>query len=169
MAGALALLILFLLFCCGSTGRTILGIVLFLLFIAITKNWLLLLLIPIPILLAFGLNLLLKKESLFNKIKHNTNIHESLEINDKTISKLVKLVGRMPNDGTPISQSNVKGITSVEWDLYLDWFRRNANEYVVVSAQNTVQVKSKTDKIRLTHKLLKMKSDLLLESSYSYQ
>lgn len=169
MAKVLALLIFFLLFCCGSKGRIILGIVLVLLFIAATKCWLLLILLLILTLIAIVLILLHDKESIFNKkVKHNTNTPKSLEINNETINKLVKLVGRMPNDGTPISQSNVKGVTSVEWDLYLDWFRRNAKEYVVVSEQNTVQVKSKTDKIRLTHKLLKMKTDLLWESSNSY-
>ena len=151
-----------LLFCCGSVGWVVLFI-LFLVFLVISESWLLLILI----LLAIGIGLLFRgvgQERAFNtKIKRktstNTNTPKSLEINNETIGGLIKLVGQMPDDGSPISQSDVKGITSVEWGLYQDWFRRNADEYVIIVGYSIIRVKSKADKIKLINKLLKMKTD----------
>lgn len=160
---ALALFIL-LLFFCGSAGWIILSILILFICAAINGWWPLLIIIAIMALLffrdTFTSLLHLGKKSVNHKtIKNETDIQKSLEINNETIGELVKLVGQMPDDGTPIYQSDVKGITSVEWGLYQDWFRRNADEYVIVVSYSIIRVKSKADKIKLINKLLKMKTD----------
>ena len=161
--GFFALILLaLLLFCCGYIGWIILFILCLVVFLTISESWLSLILILI--LLAIGIGLLLYVGGVFNtKTKRetstNTNTPKSLEINNETIKGLVKLVGQMPDDGTPLYQSDAKGITSVEWGLYQDWLRRNADEYVITVGYSIIRVKSKADKIKLINKLLNMKTD----------
>lgn len=158
--GWLALL-LCLLFFCGPIGWGVLFILVLFICVA-TESWgLLLILLAIPIFLVFTPSLHLGKRVRHKiiKIKKDTKDQKPLEINNETISILVKLVGRMSDDGRDfISPSNTADIIAKQWNLYQDWFRRNADEYVIVS-DYTVRVKSKADKIKLINKLLKMKTN----------
>lgn len=153
----LFLLLLCLLCFCGPVGWAILFI-LFLIFLFVTESWGVLLFLAILMILGWTLRWLIDGKKVSHKtIKSDVN-PKTLENNNETISVLVKIVGRMPDDGTPISQTNVPGMTTAEWNLYLDWFRKNADEYVDIS-NYTIRVKSKFDKKKLLSKLFRMKTD----------
>ena len=155
----LALLLLCLLCFCGPVGWLILFI-LFLGILVVTESWGWLLFLAIVMILGWVLRGLIDGKKVCRKTSKGKVNTESLEINDANMSLLVRLVGQMPDDGTLISHSKTKGITTAEWDLCLNWFRRNAGEYVDVSICNyTIRVKSKVDKIRLINKLLSMKTN----------
>ncbi len=158
-------LLLCLLFFCGPIGWGILALLLLFICLVSGSWYILLILGALSVLSIFTdipSSLFRKKRVSHKTIKKGTEAQKTLEINNETISELVKLVGRMPEDGTPISRLNAKDITYIEWTLYKDWLQKNANGHVIVN-DCTIRARSKTDKIKLINKLLKMKTGVVVQ------
>lgn len=158
MGHFIALLLFLLLFASGDIGL-IIGLALIFLFLcAITESWWILLVI-ILIFLTVGLAINFdSKQKTRHKVGKQNNTTKELELNDENIILLVRLVRRMPDDGRhSISQSNVGDLaTSKQWNLCMEWFSRNANNYVIIN-HNTIRAKGRAEKVKLITQLLHMK------------